>query len=220
VPVPVPVSDQTIIYWVNRPPPPEHHYHVVGVVPDSVVDETEVVATVRDPVFEAAQKQYCIQLPDAGAGAPGAPSPAKALAKGVAELTLDRSACFGSCPSYSVTLRTDGTVIYKGNQYVRVRGQAFDHVDPAEVAALVASFDAAAAEPPVRPDPHSHCTRSNPDAPKARVTLRRHGREQPMPLLGHCVAPHEHGLVDEIDRVARTERWVTGSKECRERGLW
>lgn len=38
-------------------------------------------------------------------------------------ITLERTACFGSCPVYSVTVRRDGTVSYKGESFVRVKGR-------------------------------------------------------------------------------------------------
>jgi hypothetical protein len=220
LPIPIAIAEQRGLYWVNRPPPPEHQYRIFARADRSPADEAQVVAIVRDPAFESAQKQYCTPLADQSADGASAQEPAKLVAKNVVELTLIRTACFGYCPAYRVHLRTDGTVVYEGQSNVRVKGREFDHVAPAEVLALVAQFDAAAAEAPVRRDPHLRCSRGNADAPTTRVTLQRHGRELRMPLLGHCAPPHERELADEIDHVAQSERWVTGSKECRDRGLW
>lgn len=40
----------------------------------------------------------------------------------ITEVTLERTACFGSCPIYKVTLRSDGTVIYEGKRFVSMMG--------------------------------------------------------------------------------------------------
>jgi hypothetical protein len=58
-------------------------------------------------------------------------------------LTLERSACFGSCPIYTVTIYTDGTVEYNGERFVDVEGEQTGEIDPATVEQLVAGFEAA-----------------------------------------------------------------------------
>src|SRR4051812_25020832 len=48
----------------------------------------------------------------------------------ITEVTLERTTCFGSCPAYKVTLRSDGTIIYEGKRFVSMmgtyKGQAYD----------------------------------------------------------------------------------------------
>jgi hypothetical protein len=41
-----------------------------------------------------------------------------------ARLVLERTECYGYCPSYSVEVHRDGTVAYEGRAYVRVQGAA------------------------------------------------------------------------------------------------
>src|SRR5450631_1350349 len=50
-------------------------------------------------------------------------------------ITLQRSGCFGSCPSYTVTVTTDG-IVFEGGGYVVASGRHRDSVDPAEVRKL------------------------------------------------------------------------------------
>jgi hypothetical protein len=38
------------------------------------------------------------------------------------EMTLERTQCYGSCPAYKVSIRSDGTVNYEGKEFVRVKG--------------------------------------------------------------------------------------------------
>jgi hypothetical protein len=40
----------------------------------------------------------------------------------ITEVTLERTACYGSCPIYKVTLRRDGTISYKGEEFVELKG--------------------------------------------------------------------------------------------------
>lgn len=40
----------------------------------------------------------------------------------ITEVTFERTVCFGTCPAYKVTLRSDGTVIYEGREFVQMKG--------------------------------------------------------------------------------------------------
>ena len=40
----------------------------------------------------------------------------------ITEVTLERTPCFGYCPSYKVTLKSDGTIIYEGKKFVQMMG--------------------------------------------------------------------------------------------------
>ena len=57
-------------------------------------------------------------------------------------ITLGRSGCFGSCPSYKVTVATDG-IVFEGYGYVAARGKHVDSVDADEVRQLAKKFIAA-----------------------------------------------------------------------------
>jgi len=40
----------------------------------------------------------------------------------ITEVTLERTACFGYCPTYKVTLRRDGSISYNGIKFVEPEG--------------------------------------------------------------------------------------------------
>ena len=40
----------------------------------------------------------------------------------ITEVTLERTACFGTCPIYTITLRRDGTATYVGRNFVERKG--------------------------------------------------------------------------------------------------
>lgn len=57
-------------------------------------------------------------------------------------IRLERTACFGSCPIYSVDVYGDGRVVYKGEEYVDVTGEHAYRIPQQRVAALVESLRA------------------------------------------------------------------------------
>ncbi|MEI9905571.1 MAG: DUF6438 domain-containing protein [Asticcacaulis sp.] len=57
-------------------------------------------------------------------------------------ISLQRGACLGPCPDYTVEIRGDGSVIFTGGQYTVQKGEVRYAIDPAEVAGLKAFIDA------------------------------------------------------------------------------
>jgi hypothetical protein len=48
-------------------------------------------------------------------------------------MTMSRSACFGTCPDYTVWLYEDGTLEYEGRRFVKVKGSRKKTLDSATV---------------------------------------------------------------------------------------
>jgi ankyrin repeat protein len=55
-------------------------------------------------------------------------------------MTLKRTTCFGTCPSYRVEIHGDGTVLYEGQAYVAVTGSHRGSVSKKTVSELVDAF--------------------------------------------------------------------------------
>lgn len=51
-------------------------------------------------------------------------------------ITLERTACYGTCPVYTVSMSSDGEVKYSGSGHVRVSGSRTWKIDPAAVRAM------------------------------------------------------------------------------------
>src|SRR6185436_11964809 len=49
-------------------------------------------------------------------------------------IRLERTACFGECPVYVVTIDARGNVTFEGRHFVRVEGKATDTIPVARVA--------------------------------------------------------------------------------------
>jgi len=55
-------------------------------------------------------------------------------------LRFERSRCYGSCPSYSITVQGDGTVEYVGKDNVKTKGSQKANVDAATLRKLASEF--------------------------------------------------------------------------------
>jgi hypothetical protein len=118
---------------------------------------------------------------------------------------MKRDLCMGSCPVYSVRVYADGTVLYRGEWHVRIRGGRKARLSPAALEALRAAFQRAA----FLSLPYE-CGRFHTDdarvsvffaeGEKSRLIEHNHGCEGAPPALT--------ALEDAIDRIVGTEPWV------------
>ena len=126
-------------------------------------------------------------------------------------ITLERTSCLGTCPVYKLTVKSDGSVIYDGKEYVRVKGIQRSKIEPAEVERLAQAFL----------DIHyfelqdGYQTIKNPDGSESIVTdlpttytslvLEARGKK----VEDYVGAPKElKSLEQRIDEVAGTKHWV------------
>ena len=58
-------------------------------------------------------------------------------------ITLERTACHGTCPVYKLTISEDGKVIYEGRNFVEVEGEQTESLSPTQIQDLVAAFEQA-----------------------------------------------------------------------------
>jgi hypothetical protein len=85
-------------------------------------------------------------IPAAGAGNPGDGRPAVQVPfPDIADwsslrIRLQRTACYGWCPVYSVEIAGDGTVTYFGERFVKEKGTHTTKIAPEKVKALVQAF--------------------------------------------------------------------------------
>jgi hypothetical protein len=130
-------------------------------------------------------------------------------------LVLERTACHGDCPVYSVAIHRDGSVIYKGEMSVNARGEVRDTVPQAAVDALFAEASCAGAST-WRTEYRTPIT----DHPSAKVTLKL-GSAAPITIEDYppchdaepaadapATPPELCKLEQAIDRTANTSRWT------------
>lgn len=135
-----------------------------------------------------------------------APVDAQPQASEDVTITLARSACYGACPIYRVSVDGAGNVTYNGEAFVNVRGEQRAQIPASDVQALLRRFDEIGFTR-LRDQYRANVT----DLPTYSITLTRNGVTKTVVDYGGMGAgmPESvRSLQDEIDRVAGTARWV------------
>lgn len=133
-------------------------------------------------------------------------APAREPAEGAVEISLQRTACFGFCPAYTVRITGDGEVIYNGERFVNVVGEQRARIAGDDVTRLLERFDAIGFDN-LRDEYRGQMT----DLPTTTIRLTRNGRTKMVLDYGGMSAGMPRAVRDlqvEIDRVAGTGRWV------------
>ena len=58
-------------------------------------------------------------------------APAKAIVPSIRYVSLSRTACYGTCPVYSVTIDADGSITFQGREFVKSLGKQTKHSETA-----------------------------------------------------------------------------------------
>jgi ankyrin repeat protein len=122
-------------------------------------------------------------------------------------ISLERTGCLGSCPSYTVIVSTDG-VVFTGRWSVVASGKHTDAIDAAEVRKLASHFVAA--------DFYSmdaNYRASATDLPTYKLSILIDGRtKEVVDYAGLWVGMPAiiEVLENETDALARTQRWIEG----------
>ena len=110
--------------------PFEQQVHTTNVRPGETVDSSTRMLIGRDP-YDIVDISGCPTRPVGG------PPPPEV---GTVEIQLKRTACYGSCPEYSVHLFGDGRVEYRGDLHVSVLGARSYRIAPLAVTELAKRF--------------------------------------------------------------------------------
>jgi len=125
-------------------------------------------------------------------------------------ITLERTACFGECPVYRVSIDSLGHVEFTGERFVRVTGQQTARIPPERVGAILQTarrigFFAL----------RDHYTDTITDMPTTFVTVRVGGRSKRVEDYFGAPAGLKE-LEKQIDEEARTRRWIALDAEMLE----
>jgi acetamidase/formamidase len=129
-------------------------------------------------------------------------------------ITLERTACFGTCPIYKLTIASDGSVTFQGQRFTKTTGTAKGKITADDFRQLVSEFekinyfslpDRYAPGTPV-------CPQMITDLPSANTSIKLKGKMKSV--------SHYHGCGDagalakltalerRIDEVAGTQKWI------------
>ena len=118
-----------------------------------------------------------------------------------------RTACFGSCPAYSLALYRDGTVEFHGRGHVNVCGKAFGKVSADKVAELERQL----IDAHVTAMDRAYDDLSVTDAPSAYLWFRPSGGHTKgiAHYLGDRSAPEALLRAEKaVDSAANVEQWI------------
>ena len=121
-------------------------------------------------------------------------------------ITLERTACFGTCPVYSLTIQGNGTVIYEGKDFVEVKGKAEITITQDQIDELISEFE--------KVDyfslKDSYMERTITDAPTVSTSISINGKTKTVEHYhGDFSAPEKlTELEDKIDEIVNSDQWT------------
>ena len=136
-------------------------------------------------------------------------APAPAIQPGGLEVTFERTACFGACPTYRVKIHSDGRVDWVGGANVRVIGEAHGVADRRKLDQLAVTLDlvkfyARESDGHLgKPDVIVVCT----DLPSVRISAVAPGQHNAIDYDGCQKDIDLERLVEQLDDVAGTAAW-------------
>ncbi|MBX3066261.1 MAG: hypothetical protein KF726_25000 [Anaerolineae bacterium] len=127
-------------------------------------------------------------------------------AESAVAITLERTACFRTCPIYTVTIYEDGTVIYHGENFVTVTGEQTSSIDPETVKLMVAAFEEAG----YFGWNEAYDTRTVSDLPTVITSVTVNGQQHRIArYAGDSSAPLALPFLEQwIDLMAQTAQWT------------
>jgi Domain of unknown function (DUF6438) len=134
-------------------------------------------------------------------------------------ITLERTVCFGSCPIYKLSIRSNGSVEYDGIDHVKIKGQAKTQISPQQVAQLVEAVNAVnffgLRDKYQRTE--DGCKGVATDNPSVIISIKIGDREKTVDHYHGCLAEvdpyriYPANLVefeDKIDKTVGTSKWT------------
>jgi len=121
-------------------------------------------------------------------------------------ITLERTACFGTCPVYTISILENGDVIYNGEKFVDVTGEQKSQLDPETVAAMVKAFEDAG----YFDWKEAYDTMTVTDLPTIITSVTRNGETHRITrYAGDSSAPLELAFLESwIDEMTNSQMWT------------
>lgn len=121
-------------------------------------------------------------------------------------ITLERTACYGFCPVYSLTVHGDGTVLYEGEDFVETVGKAENVISRKKVEQLISEFE----KTDYDSLKDSYTERTITDAPSVITSITKNGKTKTIDHYhGDFNAPEKlTELEDKIDEIVNSDQWI------------
>jgi PKD repeat protein len=121
-------------------------------------------------------------------------------------ITLERTACFGTCPVYSLKINGDGSVIYAGVDFVQTRGIQETTISMDAVEQLLTEFEKA----DYFSLNDSYTSFGVSDMPSVNTSISMGGKTKAIKhYLGDLSAPEQlTELENKIDEIVNSAQWI------------
>jgi hypothetical protein len=136
-------------------------------------------------------------------------------------ITLERTECFGTCPSYKLSISANGEVVFVGQRFVKRVGKVKGRISPDQLKQLIAEFerinyfslkDDYGMSGGFGPTPSEDCPEMWTDHPAAYTSLTINGKTKKVAHYHGCkgndATEKLTRLENRIDEIVNTERWV------------
>ena len=130
------------------------------------------------------------------------------------QITLERTACFGTCPMYTLTIKGDGSVIFDGKRFTKTTGVATGKIRQDDFRGLVSEFGKINyfSLPDSYTPGTKECPRMITDMPSANTSIRVNGKAKSVAHYHGCgtegALAKLTALEKKIDEVAGTQKWI------------
>jgi hypothetical protein len=127
-----------------------------------------------------------------------------------AVITLERTACFGTCPVYQLTIYGDGRVVYEGKAFVTVTGKRTTQISPEQLQQLLTAFETANFF-----SLNDQYVVEATDLPGAWTSISSNGQSKRVWRYGSSDTPTLNNaprslteLESQIDKIVNSQQWV------------
>lgn len=124
-------------------------------------------------------------------------------------ITLERTACFATCPIYKLTISGDGKVVYEGKKFVNIIRMRTTQISEDKIKELIDKFNRINYFSLKDSYMNGICAT---DYPSAITSITINGKTKKITNYHGCPSPKKlQQLEDKIDKIANSNKWV-GSK--------
>ena len=128
------------------------------------------------------------------------------------KISMSRTACYGRCPVYTVTISADGAVAWNGKRFVAVTGKRTRKISKKAVLGLLHRFGEVDFMNIDEARMKASCKMRATDNPTVGLTVTVAGRSNEISdyhgCMGHPLRKALHGVEDEVQRVAVDPDWL------------
>ena len=131
-------------------------------------------------------------------------------------ITLKRTACYGTCPVYELTIDAEGNVAFEGIKHTKTLGNATGKIGGNEIDRLISEFNSAGFLDLDDNYDQKTCPDFATDMSTVVVSLKQNGQTKTVNHNLGCSTKGDHKpyppglreLENTIDQAARTSQWI------------